>query len=400
MTTRPLDGLRVFDFSWVGAGSYTTRILADHGADVIKVESMQRPDQTRLAPPFKNREFGVNRSGYFADRNTSKRSLALNVKSERGREIARELMAASDVVANNFRPGTMDRLGLGYETARTLREDIIFVEMSMQGGSGPRRNYFGYGLTISALSGLHGLSRLADGSPAGTGTNFPDHVPSPGHAVVAILCALRHRERTGKGQHIDISQVEATTSVLGVPLTDHATSGASSSRGAANESASVEWQAVLPCRGDDRWIAVTVSSESEWQPLSQVMGAGVHEIRARGVRSGDPGGALSAISRAWDAWRLMETLQEVGVAAGVVQHAGDLLERDPQLAHRQHFVRLPHPEMGDTVHNAPPFKLGGTPSAIERPSPLLGEHTVEILRDVLGMDEKECQTLVEEGVLA
>lgn len=399
MSSRPLKGIRVLDFSWVGAGTYATRMLADHGADVIKVESMRRPDQTRLTPPFKDRVAGVNRSGYFADRNTSKRSLALNIATHRGREIALKLMEHSDIVANNFRPGTMRRLGLGYEEATKVRKDIIFVEMSMQGGEGPHSGFLGYGLTIGALSGLHGLSRLTTGEPAGTGTNYPDHVPSPGHAVVAILAALRHRRRTGEGQHIDISQVAATVSSIGVALVGHATTGRTP-RSQSNESPAVRWQGVLPCARTDRWIAISILDDGDWASLDDILGTdldGEHFPIREADRVNE---VVSEKTRDWDAWELMHALQQAGVAAGVVQHAGDLMERDPQLAHRGHFVQLAHKEMGDTVYNVLPFRLLGTPSPLERPAPMLGEHTIEVLRDVLGFHDDECQRLAEEGVLA
>lgn len=399
MRSRPLDGIRVTDFSWIGAGSFTTRLLADHGADVIKIESMARPDQTRLTPPFANRKAGINRSGYFADRNTGKRSIALNVKTPQGREIALALYGKSDIVANNFRPGTLDRLGLGYQEAVKQRPDIIFCEMSMQGATGPDRDRIGYGLTISAVTGLHGLSGIPGREPIGTGTNYPDHVPSPGHAVVAILAALLHRDRTGAGQYIDIAQTEATISVLGVPAVQYLMTGEIPGP-AKNASPAIAWQDVLPCRGEDRWIAVSVTGDEEWEALWHTVTGSPPPVGLDRVEAETASRELGEFTRREDPWSLMDRLQSAGVAAGVVQHAGDLVDRDPQLAARRHFVTLPHAEMGDMRYSAFPFRLSRTPCPPQSAAPRFGEHTFEVLGEVLGMDERECARLVDEGVLA
>ena len=162
MSKLPLAGIRVADFTWIGAGSYTTKLLADFGAEVIKVESSTRTDSLRSTAPFKNGVAGTNRSGYFADRNTSKRSIQLNLKHPEGPEIARALIAKSDIVANNFTPGTMEKFGLGYKDVAGFKRDIIYISMSMQGGSGPDAKYVGFGLTIAALTGLQYLSGQTD----------------------------------------------------------------------------------------------------------------------------------------------------------------------------------------------------------------------------------------------
>ncbi|MEN3296249.1 MAG: benzylsuccinate CoA-transferase BbsF subunit, partial [Burkholderiales bacterium] len=172
---RLLKDIKVIDFTWIGAGSYTTKLLADLGADVIKIETSARLDSLRVARPFKDRISGVNRSGYFADRNTSKRSITVNVKHEEGLKLVKQLIAHADLVTNNFTPGVMEKLGLGYEVLKEIKPDVIFASMSMQGMTGPERNYLGYGLTIGAMTGFQHLTGLPDREPAGTGTNYPDH---------------------------------------------------------------------------------------------------------------------------------------------------------------------------------------------------------------------------------
>ncbi len=217
---RPLTGVRVIDFSWVGAGSYATKILADLGAEVIKIESTKKVDGIRLSPPFADGQSGVNRSGYFADRNTSKRSMLLNLKEPAAVDIALRLIAQAELVCNNFSAGVMERLGLGYEAVAEVNPRIVYLSMSMNGDSGPERHARGYGAMMSAITGLHHLSGIPGLAPAGTGTNYPDHIPNPGHAAFAMLAALRHSRRTGRGQRIDMAQTEAMLATLGPELLD------------------------------------------------------------------------------------------------------------------------------------------------------------------------------------
>ena len=243
--TLPLQGLRVADFCWLGAGSYTTKMLADMGADVIKIESAARIDALRMAAPYKDGIPGVNRSGYFADRNTSKRSITLDMKHPKALALARRLIVKSDIIANNFTPGVMQKFGLGYEAVREMKPDIIYLAMSMQGSQGPERNYLGYGASMVSLTGLHELSGLPDREPAGTGTNYPDHIPNPCHAAFALMAALRYRRRTGKGQLIDLAQIEPTVALLGPTLLDLTANGRVQQR-KGNEHAQCAPHGVFP----------------------------------------------------------------------------------------------------------------------------------------------------------
>jgi benzylsuccinate CoA-transferase BbsF subunit len=271
MANLPLAGIRVLDFCWVGAGSYMTRLLADHGADVIKVETSTNVDPVRMSPPYADGVAGVNRSGYFTDRNSSKRSLALNMKTARARELARELVRQCDIVSNNFTPGVMDRFGLSYDQVHALNPAAIYIAMSMQGDSGPERDYLGFGLTISALVGLHHLTALPGREPIGTGTNYPDHVPNPAHAAFAVLAALRHRRRTGQGQYIDMAQTEPTIALLAPAILDYTVNGNDQSP-AGNQSPPRAPHGVYPCRGDDQWIALAVRTDGQWQAAREVLG--------------------------------------------------------------------------------------------------------------------------------
>ncbi len=390
----PLAGIRVADFTWIGAGSYTTKLLADFGADVIKVESSTHMDTLRSTPPFKDGIKGIERSGYFADRNTSKRGMRLNLKHPQGLAIAKRLIACSDVVANNFRPGVMDRLGLGYAAAQALRPDIVYLSMSMQGGTGPHTKYVGFGLTIGALAGIHYSSGPSDRPPAGTSTNYPDHVPNPAHAAFAVLAALNYRRRTGCGQYIDLAQTEPTVALLGTAIVDYAVNGRIAER---HGNSHPVWapHGVYPCLGDDRWIAVAVQDDAQWGRLADALAleptrrAAWAHSEARETQRLTIDEWLTSETRLREPFDLMRQLQEAGVPAGVVQNAGDLIERDPQLAHRQHWQYLDHPEMGRSIYNNVPIKLSRTPGQLSRPAPMLGQHTEEICTSLLGLTTDE-----------
>ena len=401
----PLAGIRVADFTWIGAGSYATKILADFGAEVVKIESSRRIDSLRMAAPYKDRIKGVNRSGYFADRNTGKRSLALDMKHPGALLVAQKLIARSDIVANNFTPGGMERFGLGYEAVRAIRPDVIYVAMSMQGSAGPEHRYLGYGASMAALTGLQHLTGLPGREPAGTGTNFPDHVPNPCHAAFAIMAALRHRRRTGEGQLLDIAQTEPTIALLGPTFLDLTVNGRVQQPN-GNEHPWAAPHGVYPCMGDDRWIAICVMSDAQWFALGDVLGGPAWTrdatLRAGGERHArrkELDVSLAAETAQWMAEDLMHALQARRVPAGVVQTAADLVERDPQLAHRGHWVTLAHAEMGRRIYNAPPIRFSGTPVELKQPAPLLGEHTDEICRELLGLSDEETRRLREEGVL-
>ena len=409
-----LGGLRVADFCWVGAGSFATKILADAGADVIKVESGTSLDGLRLAAPFAGGVRGVNRSGYFADRNSSKRSITINLKTVEGRALARRLVAVSDVVTNNFTPGVMERFGLGYDAVREVNPQAIYLAMSMQGDDGPARNYLGYGITIGALTGFQYLTGAPGRVPIGTNTNYPDHIPNPAHAAFAVLAALRHRRRTGEGQYIDLAQTESTIAALGpamieAALTERADEPARPGDAGGPVANAHRWRAphgVYQCAGEDRWVAVSVHDEGQWSALREVLRldpgalepgwdtmAGRHRDRER------LDGLIAAAVRGRDARAVTSALLGAGVPCAPLQDAREVVA-DPQLAWRGHWARPPHAEMGESLYNMPPYRLSATPVTIRSAAPRLGQHTEEICRDVLGLADAEIERLRADGVLS
>ena len=409
-----LAGLRVLDFCWIGAGALVTQTLALHGAEVIKIESRARPDNLRVAPPVRPGTSGLDASGYFASRNASKKSFALNMSHPAAVSVARRLARASSVVTSNFRPGVMERWGLSYQELSAGQPDLIYLTMPMQGATGPHSRYAGFGSTIAALSGLVAPSGLPGRVPVGTGTHYPDHVPNPGHALVALLAALVHRNRTGRGGRIELSQFESTTGLLGPAVLRYSVTGNQpSARGNR-----VPWAAphgVYPCLGDDTWIAISAGTEAQWAALSGVL------ARSEPGGEGEPGedlaadprfagldsrrehedaldGLVAARTARWDRWELMGRLQAAGVPASVVETTGDVFD-DPVLAARRYWRVLEHPVMGPVRNASAPHLWNGQPVSPASPAPLLGQHTEEISMDLLGLSADEYRQLVADGVL-
>lgn len=401
MANGPLAGLRVIDFSWVGAGSFTTRLLAEHGADVVKVESSTHLDSLRIGPPFAGGVPGVNRSGYFAERNANKRSVTIDLKNPRGVEIVKLLLADADIVANNFRPGVMDSLGLGYDSVRTLNPGVIYLSMSMQGASGPESGYAGYGITIAAMSGMTHLSAQPGCYPVGTGTHYPDHVPNPSHAAFALLAAVRHQRRTGLGQYIEMAQTEPTISCIGPAVMEWTATG---TEPVPLGNRHPNWcpHGVFPTLGDDRWIAFAARTEHEWEQLADELGLDALRglsLPERHARVDEVEQAVRQATSALDGHALMLSLQAARVPAGIVTTAKDIVDDDPQLAARDHWRYLDHAEMGRSVYGRAPFRLSATPGDLDTPAPLLGEHTAAVLHELLGLDAETIAELVNDDVL-
>jgi len=375
---RHLDGTRVLDFTWVVAGPVTTRILADLGADVIKVERRGSLD------------FGDRRGGLSGTLMRGKRSIMLDLNDRRGLDLARRLAVVSDVVIDNFSARVMTNLGLDYETLAALRPDIVCVRMTGFGLTGPDRDHVSYGPTLQALTGYTLLMAESDGPPAGFGYSYSD-LAGGNLGALAVLAALWHRRRTGRGQLVDLSQLEAVASLVGPTLLASALDGAPSApAGNASQEASGAPHGVYPCAGEDRWIAITVFTDEEWRAFARVTGI------ADDARTGNAA-ALDRLVAAWTRQQVAEEaatlLQRAGVAAGVVANAEDLCARDPQLAARGHFVDVPTPEGRSVRIDGPPFVLSETPARVSGPGPLLGEHTDEVLATLLGMSADEIGAL-------
>ncbi|MFI5960330.1 CaiB/BaiF CoA transferase family protein [Cryptosporangium sp. NPDC051539] len=382
------DGLHVLDFTWAAAGPILTKQFSDNGADVVKIESRSHPDSVRLGGPFFEAKPGINRSGFFADFNSSKKSVAIDLGSTEGRDLVRRMVTWADVVADNFRPGVLERWGLGHDLLAELNPRAILLSSSLYGEDGPCASLAGFGAQGAASAGIHGLTGWPDLPPALPKGAYTDSV-SPRYSMAAVTAALIHRERTGLGQRIELSQVETTVGILAGQLLEWQLTGREPRR-SGNRQPGRRLHAVLPCAGEDNWIAVEVRTDAEWRSLCEALN--LDEAPE------DAEQAVAAVTAGLDRFALMDRLQAAGVPSGVVLRGSDLLA-DPRLRARGHFWALPHAEMGTLDYNGPAYRFERTPSELTSAAPLLGEHTDEVMRDVLGLDDTEITRLREAGVL-
>ena len=393
--------LKVADFSWALAGPIVTRYLADHGATVIRVESNRRPCLQRISAPYKDRVPGVNRSGYFAFFNANKYSFGLNLSNAKGVEVAKKLVAWADVVVENFSPGRMGAWGLGYDDLKKIKPDIIMLRSSNQGQFGPHANYSSTGVPLVGLSGFPAFIGWPDRTLLPMPVAYTDIV-SPRFATAALIAALDYRRRTGKGQCIDVSQLETGVHFLGSAVLDYVVNGREGSR-TGNASPYAAPHGVYHCKGDDRWCAIAVFTEEEWERFCKTIGnpswtTGPKFSTLQGRKKNE--GELNQLVEEWTmnftAEEVMTKMQSAGVAAGVVENAEDLLA-DPQLRHRGYFLKLDHKEIGPISSLGQAFKLSKTPAEARMPAPCLGEHTDYVCAEILGISDEEFVELLQAG---
>jgi benzylsuccinate CoA-transferase BbsF subunit len=400
-TFAPLSGFRVVDFTHVASGPMTTKILADFGAEVIKIESSKRPDLIRGAGPFRDNKATINSGGMYNSWNTGKRSLTLNLSHPKGIEIVKNLVVSSDVVIDNFSARVMKKWGLAYDDLIRIKPDIIAVNLPSHGNTGPHKEYVSFGAELMALAGITYLTGFPDRTPTGPDVNYPDYVICY-LAAFSILAALYHKKKTGEGQHIEISQFEATASLLGPMLMDFAINHRNSTR-RGNGSPVASPHGIYRCRGEERWCTIAVTNEIQWRDLCSTIGNPelVEDNRFKTLLSRlNNQKTLDHIIEQWtqerSAEEIMEILQKKGIPAGVVQNGKDLLG-DPHLKVRKYYVELPHPEEGKMLYQNPTIILSLTPGEVRR-SPLLGEHNYFILKELMGLTEEEKEELEKQGV--
>jgi benzylsuccinate CoA-transferase BbsF subunit len=396
--------VRVADFTWVLVGPITTKALADHGAEVIRIESRTKPDIHRLAYPFKDDVPSLDRAGRFHPYNTSKLSVGLNLARPGGVEVARRIVAQSDVVVENYAGGVMEGMGLGYDELKKVKPDIIMLSSSMMGQTGPFAASRGFGWQLTGLAGFFPIAGWPDSEPLGPGGPYTDYV-SPRFNVAFIMAALDYRRRTGKGQYIDMSQYENGVHFIAPLVLDYNVNGRVAGR-IGNRHACAAPHGAYRCAGEDRWCVVAVFSDEEWHSFCGVLGdpewaAGAEfATLADRKRNEDK---LDTLVEAWTRQRSPEevtaVLQAASVPAGIVQVTGeDVLDNDPQLQHRGYLWELDHPELGK--HRAPgsAFTLSKSPYEVRR-SPLLGEHNEYVLKDIAGLSDDEVADLVIQGAV-
>jgi benzylsuccinate CoA-transferase BbsF subunit len=384
-----LHDIRVLDFTWVLAGPYATRLLADFGAEVVKVQPLLSTET--------DDEFSC---GYYDTWNRNKRGITLNLNKPEGIELARKLIGICDVVAENFTPRVMANWGLDYENLKKIRPDIIMVSLSIMGQAGPWKDYTGYGPTVHAFSGMTYLTSFPGRAPTGPGFSYADHTAGL-YASLAVLGALEHRRRTGAGQYIDISEVEVMAGLLREAVTDFTVNGREPLP-MGNRSREAAPHDVYPCRGNDRWSAIAVFTDAAWRGFKKALGNPAwaenekFDTLSKRIENRDElDRRISAWTKRHTAGEVMVRLQANGVAAGVVQDAADLAG-DPQLKKRGFFIDKPG--MGKLVDTSP-IRLSGTPATYNRPAPPPGRDNDYIYGQLLGLSKKEMTGLRDKGVI-
>ena len=409
----PLDGVRVCDFSWIVAGPQATRILADLGADVVKVENESYLDSMRLGLQTNPERPSLNGSGFHGNFNRNKRGIQANIHHPKGREVVERLIAKSDIVIENFSAGAFARMGFSYERLQEIRPDIIYLSLSGFGHLGRDASYVTWGPTAAAVSGATQMSGLPDQPPAGWGYSYLDHTAGY-YGAIAMLMALHHRERTGEGQWIDMSQIETGMVLGGVPVLDYQVNGREYER-TGNRS---RWPAIAPhntyrCAADDttdspdhvddRWIAIVAESEQQWAALCEVLDAPdlasderFASNEARKANEDALDAAITERTRLREASELMYALQARGVPAGMCQRTDDKMERDPQLREREFYRTAPHAEIGEHRYEGLPFQYSDARWRMWRGAPLVGGDTMEVLTELLGYSVEEVGEMMAE----
>ena len=406
--TMAFEGLKVLDLSWAGVGPITIKYLADHGADVIHVESVTRPEVLRTLPPFKDGEPGFNRSQFPASYNTSKYGLGLNLARPESRKLVRRIIAEwqPDVIAESFTPRVMRDWGLDYESVREIKPDIVYFSTCLQGQTGPRALYAGYGNLGASLAGFAHITGWPDRDPSGPHGAYSDFI-NPPNAVAAIIAALDYRRRTGKGQHLDLAQYETAIQYLSPAIADYVINGRVAGR-TGNTDEVYAPHGVYRCKDETRsitgpeesWCAIAVTSDEEWDALCRVMGsptwsqeARFSTMESRRANSEILDQLLGQWTPGYGAHELMRVLQEAGVPAGAVQNQTDLWE-DPQLKHQGFFQWLDHAECGPMPYDGLQFRLSKTPGKLRMPHALVGEHNELILKEWLKLSDDEIADLI------
>ena len=403
MDKRPLDNVRVTDFTWAWAGPYGTLLLSLLGAEVIKVESRRRLDHSRIRSlmtgPFLQ---GPDYSTVFNDLNFNKLSLTLNMTRPESVRIVKELVKVSDVVVENMRPGAIAAMGISYDEIRKVRPDIIMLSSSASGATGPEGRYIGYAPTFYAVGGLAYISGYPDGAPTALSGAVDLRVGAA--AAFAVIAALVHRQQTGEGQFIDLSSCEAIASLVGHTFLGYSLNRRMPFR-EGNHDRTMAPHNCYPCRGDDKWITIAVGTEEEWHALCVAMGNPAWakdeqfcNMQRRLENQDELDRKIAEWTNEYDQQELGDRLQKAGVAS-MPCYEGPQVVADPHVREREVFQKVTHPLLGERMVPGPPWRFSETPARVRRAAPLLGEHNHYVLHEILGMAEEEIARLEEEDVV-
>jgi crotonobetainyl-CoA:carnitine CoA-transferase CaiB-like acyl-CoA transferase len=398
----PLADVKVLDFFWVLAGPGITRSLADYGATVVRVEATIRTDPVRTVGPFKDNQVTQEGSALWWNNNAGKYGITLDMGKPAARAVVHDLVRWADVVTDSFSPKAMKAWDLDYDALRKIKPDIIMISSCLMGQTGPLARFAGFGNLAAALCGFYNLVGWPDRTPSGPFSAYTDYI-APRFGLAALMAALIHRKLTGEGQYIDQAQAESALHFLTVPLVDNALNGREYNP-VANYDAAFAPHGVYPAAGDDRWVAIACRTEDQWRALCATMeqSALAEDPRYRTFagRQNDRAAldlTISAWTRHLEPQAIERKLQTVGIAAYTVQNTFDLAA-DPQLAHRGHFVEVPHSTVGKTCVENSRFRLSRTPAQVTRSAPALGEYNQYVLGQLLGYSEDRVSQLAVEEI--
>jgi benzylsuccinate CoA-transferase BbsF subunit len=402
LAKKVFDGIHIVDFGWALAGPLSVKYLADYGATVICIESLRRPDLLRISAPFKDETPNINRAGFYSYFAANKYSISLDLNNKSAREIAKKLVAWADIVADSHRPGVLESWGLDYDALIEIKPDIIMIRSSNQGLTGPAALQPGLGNHINGLGGIVNLVGLPDEEPISPMVAYTDYC-IPHFAASALTGALDYRKKTGKGQLIDLSQFEAGLHLISPLLLDYSTNGVEAkANGNACEYAAPH--GVFRCKGEDRWCAITVFEENEWQAMCKAMGnpewtkdSDFSTFLERKKNEARLNRLIEKWTSRYEAEHVMMLLQKEGVGAGAVKNSEDICN-DAQLKQREFFWDGEHDELGTFSYLGQPSRLSETPAKLYRNAPSLGEHNEYICLEMLGMSKDEYDRFFAMGV--
>ena len=398
-----LDGLKIVEFGGYAAGPHVGKMLANFGATVVHVESMNRPDGFRMQyPPYKDDKPGINSGGCFTYFNDSKYGVTIDVKNPEGLKLAKQLTDWCDIVIENMRPGVIDRMGLGFEELRKSNSGLIMLSTCNMGQTGPRADTPGFGSQLSAFAGFCGLTGAKDGPPMLLYGPYIDYVASTLGAA-AVLAALERRERTGKGAYLDVSQYECGLLFLAGPLLEYHTSGTIAER-VENDDPDAAPHGAYACRGES-WIALSCWSEDEFFRMCDAIGRAdlrgdpvLTTLAGRKAASARINDAITSWARDREAHQAACLLQAAGVHSHAVNSIADLFS-DPQLVTRRQWSRRRHPVIGDQAYCSPAFQLSETPGDVTACGPVLGADNERVFQDFLGLSKDEFDAARTKGAM-
>jgi benzylsuccinate CoA-transferase BbsF subunit len=397
------SGIKIVGYSWAMVGVLTMKYFADYGATVIRIETSTRPDVSRTSPPFKDGKPGMNRAGYFNYFSANMLGMTLNMSNPLAFGVAKKLIAQADIVMENFTPGVMEKWGLGYEALKEIKPDIIMLRQNGFGVTGPYAHLAAFGMVLAAVAGLPNFIGWPDRGPLPVGVGAYTDCISPRFASAAVIAALEYRNRTGRGQLLDLSQFETATYFILPAILECAANGKEPLLMGNACPYSVP-HGVYPCKGKDRWCTIAVMNDEQWAQLCQVIKKPeyIHDARFDTLlHRKENEKEVDALVESWTAQftpeEVMAQMQSAGVPSGVVENAADLYA-DPQLRQRGLFWPMHHSEMGLFTHLGANFRLSETAAEPKMPSPCLGEHSEYVCTKILGMSDDEFVKLLQAGV--